>query len=271
MSSVFAFFLAGWSLLNANYQQPFEQARWQLSADPFSCVLQQEVSGLGQVKFTAEPMAPIKLLLVMAQPNLEVLEASVEVVDAAWQAAALKQVSARFSASVIINNTIEFVEHPLLLLQQLHLGYWLQFSLLTEDNTVNLTLSSIEAAQAVNGFRHCVTKLAPITWQYARDQQLEMATGQRTLSATQQQLIQNLVQYLQHDPLVKRVHIDGHADDTGAQLADRLLSRERADDVAAYFLELGVKASMLEVRAHGNRYPVAANQPNRRIVIRLVR
>lgn len=271
MSSIFAFLLAGWSTLHANYQQPFEQARWQIVADPFSCQLQQEVIGLGTVQFTAEPLAPIKLILMLDQPNLEVTEASVAVVDAAWQAAALKQAGPRFSASVIINNSIEFIEHPLLLLQQLHLGYWLQFSLLTEQNAINLTLSSIEAAQAVNRFRHCVTQLAPLTWQYAKDQELEMAAGQRTLSASQRQIISDLVKYLQYDPAVKRVLIDGHADDTRDQLANRLLSRERADDVAAYFLELGVKSSMLEVRAHGNRYPVAANQSNRRVVIRLVR
>lgn len=271
MSALFAFLLAGWSTLNANYQQPLEQARWQLFAEPFSCQLQQNVTGLGQVRFVAEPKEAVKLLFLLEQPNLVVTEASVAVIDAAWQAAALKRQGPSFSASVIINNSIEFIEHPLLLLQQLHLGYWLKFSLLTEQNTINLTLSSIEAAQAVNGFRHCVTQLSPLTWQYARDQQLEMANGQRTLSTSQRQVVNDLVKYLQYDPAVKRVLIDGHADDTRDQLADRLLSRERADDVAAYFLELGVKSSMLEVRAHGNRYPVAANQSNRRVVIRLVR
>lgn len=271
MSSFFAFLLSGMALFDAHYQQPPELARWQLSADPFACELQQTMPGLGQISFVAKPTEPLKLLLSIEQPNLVVTEASVTVIDAAWQAAEFRRLGIPLGASVIINNTIEFLEHPLLLLQQLHLGYWLQFNLQTGQSSILLTLSSIEGRQSVNAFRQCVARMAPMLWLQARDTQLEMAKGQRVLSPTQRQQIKDLVHYLQFDPAVKRVLIDGHADDTGEPLADRLLSRERADDLAAYFLELGVSASKLEVRAHGNRYPVAANQPNRRIVIRLVR
>lgn len=271
MTSYLAYWLTSLSLLSAHYQQPPEQARWVLVADPFFCQLQQQVTGLGRVQFMTAPAEPLTLQFEFEQPNLHVNSAQLQVIDADWQAPALRRGGTIFSASAIAAQRIEFREAPLLWLQQLHLGYWLLFEFQTDDTDVRLTLTSIEGRQAVDGFRQCVTKMAPLTWQQARDLSLEMQRGQRTLSSAQQTQLRQLVSYLQYDKAVQRILIDGHADDTGDQLADRLLSRERADDAAAYFLELGVKAAMLEVRAHGNRYPVAANQPNRRVVVRLIR
>ena len=62
----------------------------------------------------------------------------------------------------------------------------------------------------------------------------------------------------------------------GCRVSGVELSQERADEVAAQLIELGVSASKLEIRAHGNRYPLLNSQgkpeqANRRVSVRLIR
>src|SRR5690606_37571603 len=122
----------------------------------------------------------------------------------------------------------------------------------------------------------CVAQMSPLSWQQARDTEIYFASGKRQVDRQQLPSLQKLARYLQLDNSIKKILIDGHTDDVGTPLANRMLSQERADEVASRLIELGVKASMLEIRAHGNRYPLVpaqgqAEQSNRRVSIRLIR
>lgn len=66
--------------------------------------------------------------------------------------------------------------------------------------------------------------------------------------------------------------IDGHADESGSDDHNQELSQRRAQAVAAYLAERGVDADRLEVRAFGEREPLASgrerSRTNRRVEIR---
>ena len=95
--------------------------------------------------------------------------------------------------------------------------------------------------------------------------------------ASHQQDLYAVYRYLQADPSIKEILIDGHADASGDHLTNLLLSKERADEVMSRLIELGVPISMIQVRHHGNRAPIASNNDvtgrelNRRVSLRLVK
>ena len=98
---------------------------------------------------------------------------------------------------------------------------------------------------------------------------------ERQPSADDVTYLKTLALYIQQDKAVKKVLIDGYTDDMGTSIANRVMSEERADEVASHLIEFGVSKNKLEIRAHGNRYPpvqpLAATKHNRRVVIRLIR
>ena len=256
--------------------QPAEQAQWQLDSSAFHCRLQQRVSGLGQVSFSQEPGQPLQLELELAQPYPALEQATVAARSADWQPDVIQPQSPPYIAELYHDSQISFLQAALPLFQQVQAGAWLQFDLSNGRQQQQLLLTSVRGHEAVEQFRGCVAKMSPLSWQQARDTDIVFASGQRLVDRTQLPVLQKLARYLQLDPAVHKILIDGHTDDVGTALANRQLSKERADDVAARLIELGVKASMLEIRAHGNRYPLLpaqgkAEQSNRRVSIRLIR
>ena len=87
--------------------------------------------------------------------------------------------------------------------------------------------------------------------------------------------LQQLAAYIQQDKKVRKILIDGHSDDAPTNLANRVLSEERADEIGSRLIEFGVNKQKIEIRAHGNRYPQAVGhggpKHNRRVMIRLIR
>lgn len=256
--------------------QPAEQAQWQLESSAFHCRLQQQVSGLGEVSFLQEPGQQLQLDLKLAQPYPALEQATVAARSADWQPDVIQPQSEPFLAEIYHDSQISFLQAALPLFQQVQTGAWLQFDLKNSLQPQQLLLTSVRGHEAVEQFRGCVLNMSPMSWQQARDITIYFASGQRLVEQTQLPVLNKLARYLQLDPKVNKILIDGHTDDVGTALANRQLSKDRADEVAAQLIDLGVKASMLEIRAHGNRYPLLQSQgraerSNRRVSIRLIR
>ncbi|MGP9802849.1 OmpA family protein [Rheinheimera sp. NSM] len=268
---------AGGALAAALLVQPAEQADWQLHSSAFHCRLQQVVNGVGDVSFLAEPGHSLRLDLALAQPYYALAQASVAARPADWQpGAATAAADFPYNAELYHDTKVSFITGALPLLQQIQFGNWLQFELSDKQHKQQILLTSVSGSGAVEQFRGCVAQMSPLSWQQARDSEIQFADGQRTLTRQQLPQLQKLARYLQLDPSVSKILIDGHTDDVGTVLANRVLSQERADEVAAQLIELGVSASKLEIRAHGNRYPLLNSQgkpeqANRRVSVRLIR
>lgn len=71
------------------------------------------------------------------------------------------------------------------------------------------------------------------------------------------------------------ITIDGHADASGPESANKVLSLERANSVKVQLTQRGINAKRLKVKGHGSKVPVATNstyegkQQNRRAAMRL--
>jgi len=73
----------------------------------------------------------------------------------------------------------------------------------------------------------------------------------------------------------KSLVIQGHADDTGTETANQILSENRARAVAAYLMLQGLPETAIQVKSFGSSQPASPNQSaqnrakNRRVEIRI--
>jgi len=99
-------------------------------------------------------------------------------------------------------------------------------------------------------------------------------TGSATLEPASQEQLGNVAAILKAYPKVK-IKLGGYTDNTGDATANVKLSGERAKNVMAEMVKLGVDPSRLEAEGYGDQHPVADNkteegrQLNRRISLRV--
>jgi len=100
------------------------------------------------------------------------------------------------------------------------------------------------------------------------------ASGQAELLEESYEELHKLINLLKRYPSMD-VEIDGHTDSAGSEEKNLLLSKSRAKSIASYLERHGVDSKRLNVRGHGERFPVADNRTsagrreNRRIEIHL--
>lgn len=89
------------------------------------------------------------------------------------------------------------------------------------------------------------------------DQEL-FATGSSKLSESEKRHLAPLAEVLTKYPEAE-ANIVGHTDSTGSEKFNQRLSEQRAQAVADYLVEQGVKAEQLTVRGAGESEPIASN------------
>jgi OOP family OmpA-OmpF porin len=98
------------------------------------------------------------------------------------------------------------------------------------------------------------------------------ASGKEKLSKQAQNFLKSLVQRLGLDLLIK-VNIIAHTDSVGSIIFNNKLSKQRANNVAEYFILQGIPSDKVEAIGMGESEPIASNQTpdgrnkNRRIEI----
>jgi len=104
---------------------------------------------------------------------------------------------------------------------------------------------------------------------------LYFATGRDTILRRSNDVLLALADALRLTPGIRRVSIEGHADDVGESADNRVLSERRAQSVMAWLIAHDVAAARLEAHGYGESRPVAAGQSsgareeNRRVAIRV--
>jgi outer membrane protein OmpA-like peptidoglycan-associated protein len=103
---------------------------------------------------------------------------------------------------------------------------------------------------------------------------LLFATGSATLEPASQEQLSNVAAILKAYPKVK-IKLGGYTDNTGDPAANLKLSDDRAKNVMAELVKLGVDPSRMEAQGYGEDHPVGDNkteegrQLNRRISLRV--
>ncbi|MCL1147741.1 OmpA family protein [Shewanella marinintestina] len=258
-----------------NYKTHLEKALWDFSGDAFGCEITHRVQSFGTLKLIAKPGEAITLTLQSDWLDLNNNQSLASVISPAWQAKNSLQ-----PPTTVLNwhgvsassqkNTAAFLE-------ALEQGLTWQIAISTAETNYQVSSSPVATQKVANQFRICRQQLLPQPFSYLRRLDLRFASNSSHLLASHEQDLYAVYRYLQADPSIKEILIDGHADASGDHLTNLLLSKERADEVMSRLIELGVPISMIQVRHHGNRAPIASNNDvtgrelNRRVSLRLVK
>jgi outer membrane protein OmpA-like peptidoglycan-associated protein len=99
-------------------------------------------------------------------------------------------------------------------------------------------------------------------------------TGKATLQPASQEQLENIATILKAFPKV-HARIGGYTDNTGDPAANLALSQQRATNVMAEIVSLGINPDRLDAKGYGSEHPVADNATeegrakNRRISLRV--
>jgi outer membrane protein OmpA-like peptidoglycan-associated protein len=144
-----------------------------------------------------------------------------------------------------------------------------------DSKYINIYLSAIHFKDFYSNYLTCVDQLLPMNFSQIGRNKIYFGGGKEELSPKDEALLDRVVFYMNNDPRVFAIYIDGHSDNRGRRYDNRQLSKRRAESVERYFIQKGVNPDIVTLRFHGQRYPIASNNTaagrgkNRRVTVRL--
>lgn len=94
-------------------------------------------------------------------------------------------------------------------------------------------------------------------------QKVFFATGKATILNRSFDVLDQVASLLLSQPNIKKVVIEGHTDDVGADDLNLTLSKERAESVLQYLVKQGVSAKRLSAQGFGETQPLVPNSSER--------
>ncbi len=144
-----------------------------------------------------------------------------------------------------------------------------------ESKFIKIHLSAIHFNNFYGKYLKCVDQLLPMNFSQVARSKIYFGGGKEGLSPEDEEMLDRVIFYMNNDPRVFALYIDGHSDNRGRRYDNRQLSKRRAEAVERYFIKKGINPEMVTLRFHGQRYPIATNNTssgrakNRRVTIRL--
>ncbi|WP_264407142.1 OmpA family protein [Vibrio owensii] len=257
---------------------PMDLSTWLYKGNKFECNLMHSNIPQGKFYFLAEPNNQVTFIADVHNNNNKWNNVLLLSESAPWKKELLRKEEASLALTTATNQ-FAFTHGTESLLKAITSGSWVTLSLSGKNDSAisSVTLPTIQIQNALASFNQCRAQLPKLSYSQARDVNLPFQFGQKTLSRSQQSTIEALYSYISVDDRVTKILVDGHTDNVGSQLANLTVSRQRAEQVAEALVQQGADRSLIEVRAHGSRYPIASNNTqagqakNRRVTLRLVR
>jgi outer membrane protein OmpA-like peptidoglycan-associated protein len=255
---------------------PMDAVRWRYSGDAFTCRLKLHINSIGHALIVRAAGQPLMFRLDFPLMFRPVESVDVVLTDPPWTSVSKRQKKVSCDVGQGYAQCLKEVES---FFEGLERGGWVNFHLRTNasDAAIKVSLPSIRFRAASEPFRQCVDRLSPLAFEQVRDVTFSFKTGQRILDNDQRALIAKIARYIELDPSVNKVLVDGYTDNVGSVAANLQLARARADEATSLLQEYGVSAQLIEQRSHGDRYPVASNTTergrrlNRMVIVRVIR
>lgn len=261
------------------FQTRMENVQWAVNGDQFECRLSQQVDGYGEAMFVRRagerPVFQLSAWSNLMRPGPAQLFNDAP----PWRPGTAAQV---LGSGTVSDGPVALVlpyQQAGQMLAGLSAGLQptIQRSSISDAGQVTIVVSSIGYRGAWEEFQSCTSGLLPMNIDQLSRSAIGFPTGGSVLDAEARQILDVALAYIEADPDVSRIQLDGHSDNVGNRLHNRELSRQRVLAVQSYLVERGVDEALFSNRFHGERYPVMANSSaqgrakNRRVTLRLER
>lgn len=255
-----------------------DDSGWGFYGSKTSCVISHEIRDFGSVKLISEAGEKTRLMIksTKIKPFNNIVD--VKSVSPFWTStpdvSLYSKTPAQRSQSadeLIINNAENVIN-------ELIYGRWIKVTL-TDKRQKNsaVVIQNINLSEPMAEFQQCKNQLIAYNYQQIRDSEFHFDAASSRLNKQDINKLKGIAEYIRIDAQVQKVLVDGYSDQLGQFSSKMRVSRQRAEEVAAMLIELGVSRKLLQIRSHGDRYLVStemdkqALQLNRRATVRLVR
>ncbi|MGF1721829.1 OmpA family protein [Vibrio kyushuensis] len=260
-------------------QKPLDQVQWHFSGDRFHCQMETPLEFDGDAAVIVRSGKQPYLTLSTFQRPYFVDSTWLNINDEPWKenSNSLPWIEGRTrGAQEIVFQDSHKIKS---LLNKMEKGAWAQVSAQYNQHQQVKTwdLPSVNFSQSLQEMKACMTNLLPMDYPQAKDNLFHFPLGSSELSLQQKLNIADVASYVHYDTSVTTILVDGHTDNSGNSLNNLGLARERAKSVIAEFKKSGLDTKKIQLRAHGHRYPLKANNSeanrelNRRVQVRIVR
>lgn len=266
-------------VLAVGYSASIEQSKWELEASKFSCRLSQSIPLFGAGEFNQEAGETVRFTLRPLQGHG--LKGQVRILEAAspWQPGiAPREIGeVQFAANGTIAVPSGYSQQMLGSLFRGRMPTFLAQNWADTGESVRIALSAANFPPAFAAYSDCVSDLLPVNYRQIARTAVLFPSAQWRLSDSTKARLDLIAIYVNNDDSVQSVFVDGHSDAQGRRLANRDLSKKRAEAVTTYLKKQGVSPDRITMRYHGERYPVAqkndrmTRERSRRVTIRLDR
>jgi sodium-type flagellar protein MotY len=255
----FASSMAGEIFYGANEHQ----AVWKVEASRLRCRLSQEIPDYGEAQFVRQAGGQLAFQIKVYNRPRDTGVARVVSAAPAWRhdVAARELGQINYSVGRTPFSYSEIMARRMLL--ELQQGMSPTFSYQDwadgRDN-VRVALSSVNLRPPLAQFLECLDKLFVYGFDYVRSSRLRFAFNSSTLDSAATRRLDEVALYLQSDPSVKRVLLEGRTDNVGFRRYNEALSKKRTNAVRDYLLKKGVAKSKITLTSKGEKQPLASNQ-----------
>jgi outer membrane protein OmpA-like peptidoglycan-associated protein len=260
------------------YQANIEQSRWELASSPLRCELRHPIPRYGQGVFVHSAGGELAFKIHVFDPPVANSVASMLSVAPFWKPGENRELA---QVSLEKGKMPVYISRQLALrmLYELDAGrfptlHYKDWADQTED--VYVALSSANFHQVLPLFRQCVDGLVPHGLADLKDTSVMFAFGRAELSLVARQKLDEMALFAAHEPSL-RFFIEGHTDSRGTRRFNQRLANRRTRVVVDYLVAKGVRPGQIEVKAYGEKQPVASNTTehgrakNRRVTVSVVR
>lgn len=164
------------------------------------------------------------------------------------------------------------------MLSELEKGFWPTLyyqDWYSQYDKIAVALNASNFSAPYEHFVNCVADLLPYSFNDIKYTVLTYRFGGTQLTKASKRKLEMIGAYLQEDPDLELVLLDGYTDSYGGKSKNKQVSIQRAVEIKSFFTQMGVEATRIDVTGHGERRHAAPNATsnsrakNRRVVIRM--
>jgi outer membrane protein OmpA-like peptidoglycan-associated protein len=260
------------------YGGGIENTEWKISGSIFECRFEQALPEYGKGVFYHQAGEDIIFRLEARKNLMKAGRASISIIPAPWHPSQKSQhlgyedlIDGKPNLELDSARSNQFL-HALLEGKQPIVTRRAYYD---DSKYINIHLSAIHFKDFYSNYLACVDQLLPMNFSQIGRNKIYFGDGKEMLSPKDEALLDRVIFYMNNDPRVFAIYIDGHSDNRGRRYDNRQLSKRRAESVERYFIQKGVNPDIVTLRFHGQRYPIASNNTaagrgqNRRVTVRL--
>ena len=264
------------------YKADIDESVW-YTEDPnrLECTLNHQIPGYGMASFTSYASKTLNM-----EFNLDMLRlpktygvAAVYSVPPKWMPGEMHKSIADMKIRKQFDGDLP-EQAAWTMLSELEKGFWP--TLYYQDwysryDQIAVALNASNFRIPYEAFVNCVSNLLPYSFDDIKYTVLTYKFGGTELTKASKRKLDMIGAYLQEDPELELVLVDGYTDSYGGKAKNKQVSIQRAVEIKSYFTEFGVEANRIDVTGHGERRHAAPNATsnsrakNRRVVVRMAK